>query len=58
MLTVDSGVLTRVDRPLGELEDGVLQAIIKDKRLELLEARGNVCEVSSGPDSRQLHFSE
>ena len=57
-------MLTGVDRPLRELEDGVLQARNEGKQLELLEARGNVCEVSSGPDSlsattsRRLQFSE
>lgn len=65
-LTTDSGVLTGVDRPLGELEDGVLQGRIEGERLELLEATlGKVGEVSSGPDSlsvvvtsRRLQFSE
>ena len=58
-------MLTGVDRPLGELEDGVLQSRIAGERLELLEAtRGKVGEVSSGPDSlsvvtsQQLQFSE
>ena len=56
-LTVDSGVLTGVDRPFGELEDGVLQGRIERERLELLEAtHGKVCEVSSL--SRRLQFSE
>jgi len=65
-LTTDSGVLTGVDRPLGELEDGVLQGRIEGERLESLQAtRGKVGEVSSGPDSlsvvvtsRRLQFSE
>lgn len=59
-------MLTGVDRPLGELEDGVLQGRIEGERLELLEATlGKVGEVSSGPDSlsvvvtsRRLQFSE
>jgi len=58
-------VLTGVDRPLGELEDGVLQGRIEGERLELLEAtRGKVGEVSSSPDSlsvktsRRLQFPE
>ena len=46
------------------MEDGVLQGRIEGERLKLLEARGNVGEVSSGPDSqsatisRRLQFSE
>ena len=58
-------MLTGVDRPLGELEDGVLQGRIEGERLELLEAtRGKVGEVSSSPDSlsvmtsRRLQFPE
>lgn len=59
-------MLTGVDRPLGELEDGVLQLGKTDgERLELLEAtRGKVGEVSSSPDSlsvrtsRRQQFSE
>ena len=58
-------MLTGVDRPLGELEDGVLQVGTEGKRLELLEeTRGKVGEVSSSPDSlsvktsRRLQFSE
>ena len=63
-MTVNSGALTGVDRLLGEVEDGVLQGRIEGERLKLLEARGNVGEVSSGPDSqsatisRRLQFSE
>lgn len=58
-------MLTGVDRPLGELKDGVLQGRTEGERLELLEAtRGKVGEVSSSPDSlsvktsRLLQFSE
>jgi len=58
-------MLTGVDRPLGELEDGVLQGRIAGERLELLEAtHGKVGEVSSGQDSlsvvtsRRLQFWE
>ena len=58
-------MLTGVDRPFGELEDGVLQGRIEGERLELLEAtRGKVGEVSSTPDSlsvgtsRRLESSE
>lgn len=57
-------MLTGVDRLLGEVEDGVLQGRIEGERLKLLEALGNVGEVSSGPDSqsakisRRLQFSE
>ena len=57
-------MLTGVDRPLGELEDGVLQGRTEGERQELLEAtRGKVGEVSSSPDSlsvrtsRRLQFS-
>jgi len=64
-LTTDSGVLTGVDRLLGELEDGVLQGRTAGERLALLEVtHGKVGEVSSGPDSlsvvtsRRLQFSE
>ena len=64
-MTVDSGMLTGLDRPFSEVEDGVLQGRIEGEQLELLEATcGKVGEVSSSPDSllvmmsRWLQFSE
>ena len=57
-------MLTGVDRLLGGVEDGVLQGRIEGERLKLLQARENVGEVSSGPDSQsakiswRLQFSE
>lgn len=51
-------MLTGVDRPLGELEDGVLQGRTEGERLELLEATcGKVGEVSSSPDSLSVRTS-
>lgn len=51
-------MLTGVDRPLGELEDGVLQGRTEGGRLELLEATcGKVGEVSSSPDSLSVRTS-
>ena len=51
-------MLTGVDRPLGELEDGVLQGRTEGERLALLEATwGKVGEVSSSPDSLSVRTS-
>ena len=50
-------MLTGVDRPLGELEDGILQGRTEGERLELLEAtRGKVREVSPSPDSLSVSY--
>lgn len=57
-------MVTGVDRLLGEVEDGVLQGRIEGERLKLLQARENLSEVSSGPNSQsakiswRLQFSE
>lgn len=56
-LTVNSGVLTGVDRLLGEVEDGVLQGRIEGERLKLLQASENVGKVSPGPDSQSAKIS-
>ena len=40
------------------MEDGVLQGRIEGERLKLLEASGNVGEVSSGPDSQSATISQ
>ena len=55
-------MLTGVDRPLSELEDGVLQGRTEGELLELQEAtrgstRGKVGEVSSTPDSLSVRTS-
>lgn len=51
-------MLTGVDQPLGELEDGILQGRTEGERLELQEAtRGKVGEVSSSPDSLSVRTS-
>ena len=56
--TEDGGVLTGVDQPLGELEDGVLQGRTEGEWPELQEAmRGKVGEVSSSPDSLSVRTS-
>jgi len=47
-------MLTGVDQPLGELEDGVLQGKIGGERLELFETMcGKVAKASSGGYSFQ-----